>query len=342
MVKVNTPLTLEFLTPFLPLDNSIDIYIRRHAICNMKISNNTNWNLYRNFIVVFETGSYAKSADVLSVSRPAVSQSMKELGRQLGVKLFLSHPTGVTPTHEATILYNRIVSIVTKLQYAERDLSEFNPDTPVTLRIVVPATLASSVLVPFFKEFYSKHPNIKLEFYNRASEETYKLFADKKVDVVIDLEESVMNSEFQKFPLLTTKQIFCASKQFLKENNLSEEVTLEQLAGLPIICHKHHRKDLGELGLAESVYLTTATLEPILPMVEKGVGVGVYPSQYLVFKEDYKGIVQLRIEGVDVISETKLVYGYKIESFSLGIKLFTAELEKFVHLFNSRKSRESI
>lgn len=65
----------------------------------------TNLNLYRSFIAVYENGSISTAAKVLGLKQPTVTHNIKELEKTLGVILFIPHARGVTPTIAATKLY---------------------------------------------------------------------------------------------------------------------------------------------------------------------------------------------------------------------------------------------
>ena len=49
---------------------------------------NTDYNLYKIFLYLYEEKSISKTAAKLYVSQPAISYSLKELENQLGYTLF--------------------------------------------------------------------------------------------------------------------------------------------------------------------------------------------------------------------------------------------------------------
>ena len=71
---------------------------------------NINYNLYKSFLVVYETQNISKAADFLYISQPAVSHNIKELEKQLGIQLFFKKSNGMSATNEAEILYKYISS----------------------------------------------------------------------------------------------------------------------------------------------------------------------------------------------------------------------------------------
>lgn len=58
----------------------------------------------RHFLEVVETGSISAACEVLNITQPALSKSIKQLEQRLGVKLFERLPTGVALTRYQTLL----------------------------------------------------------------------------------------------------------------------------------------------------------------------------------------------------------------------------------------------
>jgi DNA-binding transcriptional LysR family regulator len=63
-----------------------------------------NLELYRIFREVARQQSFSGAAKALYISQPAVSQAVKQLEHQLGARLFMRGPRGVTLTGEGEIL----------------------------------------------------------------------------------------------------------------------------------------------------------------------------------------------------------------------------------------------
>ena len=71
---------------------------------------NINYNLYKSFLVVYETKNISRAADILYISQPAVSHNIKELEKQLNIQLFYKKSNGMSTTSEADVLYKYISS----------------------------------------------------------------------------------------------------------------------------------------------------------------------------------------------------------------------------------------
>lgn len=66
---------------------------------------NFNYDSIKYFISVAEKGSLLKAADSLGVTQSALSQSMKNLEQNLGVKLFNRNTRGIILTAEGKTFY---------------------------------------------------------------------------------------------------------------------------------------------------------------------------------------------------------------------------------------------
>lgn len=88
------------------------------------INHNFDLNLYRVFYMVAQTKSISKAAELLFVSQPAVSYSIKTLEEALGGKLFFRTPKGVQLTPEAEKLYDAVKNSYRSLTAGEKLFTE--------------------------------------------------------------------------------------------------------------------------------------------------------------------------------------------------------------------------
>jgi len=194
--------------------------------------NNTNWHLYKTFILVYETGSMNQVAEILNVSRSAVSQSIKELGNQLGVALFIPHSKGVIPTGEANNLYPTIKNAITSIVEVENSLRGFDHQSEAVLKIGLTIPSIEYCVLDYLKEFCTKYPNVQLEFYRR---DIMELLGSGKLDFVIEMGSVVGKHNFNTISLFDMNNTFIATKEFLKKHGLSQTISVDDLLRLPII-----------------------------------------------------------------------------------------------------------
>ena len=83
-----------------------------------------NLELYKTFYYVAKAGSITAAAQQLSLTQPAVSQSMKQLEAQLNVSLFQRTAKGIRLTKEGEILFPYAESCCESIRQGEQKLKE--------------------------------------------------------------------------------------------------------------------------------------------------------------------------------------------------------------------------
>lgn len=107
--------------------------------------------------------SFTKAAAELGVSRPAVSQSLKALERQLGVKLLYRTTRNMSLTEDGQRLLDAIASPLGMIERALQSVDAMRGE-PVGLLRVNTSRIAARVLVePHLGEFLARYPQLKLE-----------------------------------------------------------------------------------------------------------------------------------------------------------------------------------
>jgi DNA-binding transcriptional LysR family regulator len=121
---------------------------------------NTDYNLYKIFLYLFEERSISKTANKLYVSQPAISYSLKELETQLGYTLFYRNSKGIEPTMEAKELYSYISKAFNILKDAEEHIKNLNNLNIGCIRIGIPSYLGSFFLADVIQEFHKTYPGM--------------------------------------------------------------------------------------------------------------------------------------------------------------------------------------
>ena len=132
---------------------------------------NIDFELYRVFNEVANSGNITAAAEKLHISQPAVSKSIKSLENQLGGALFIRTKRGVTLTEEGKELYSYIKLAIEHIRNAENRFTDMiNLNTGI-IRIGISRTLVKYYLLPYLEKFHKKYPNIRIEIVtNKASE----------------------------------------------------------------------------------------------------------------------------------------------------------------------------
>ena len=289
---------------------------------------NTNWNLYRSFILAYETKNMHRVAEILNISPQAVRQNIKELTNQVGTKLFNASRSGVQPTSAAIELYKEIEPAVSQLCFGERNISEFNADSAATIRMITSATMTGIMMCDYFKIFKQKYPKVEIEIFNRADSESFNLLLQSKVDFIIDYDHICKKYDLKKIDLFVSNCILIASKNFIRENNLGKTITKFELSKTPIIGYdKNISQLISENNISALSFLKTATVEPVYTLVKSGIGIGIYFDDLL--KRQTNGEIDVILPADFELPKVTMSIGYK-GKLTKAAQVFVDGLIKYI------------
>lgn len=144
---------------------------------------NVNLELYRIFKIVADKGSFSSAAKGLFISQPAISQSICQLEKQLGIKLFKRSSKGVSLTSEGSVLYNYIESALKFINAGEEKLLRMSDLYCGEIKISAGDTLVKYFLLPYLERFNKLYPDINVKVTNRMSSESAELVRTGIVDI---------------------------------------------------------------------------------------------------------------------------------------------------------------
>ena len=300
----------------------------------MKTSN-TNYNLYKTFVVVYETQNTTKASELLFTSQSTVSYSIKELEKQLGTQLFVAitrgAKRGVQPTQAATELYNYVISALNTLNNGENRIQQFNELSTGVIRIGCPSYIANNILLDYLCEFNKKYPRIKLEIANKLKSELRDMLEKHDIDFLVDTSPIINDENFVIVDLMEMSYTFFASKTFLKENNLQTKISKEQLKTLPIILHnRSHRmiQNLNDkLGFEITPNIEATSSELMYGMVLKNMGIGYCVEPFLLNGCNREQIVKIKLD--TTLPITELVFAYHKDDTNNATQAFLIGLKEF-------------
>ena len=126
------------------------------------------------FIRVAETGSFARAAERMGLSKPVVSRRVARLEQRLGARLLTRTARGAQPTDIGRNYFARASSIVAELEAAEEVVAEAVTQIAGPIRLTAPLSFGTAHLAPALAEFALAHPRVELDIE----------FEDRTVDLV--------------------------------------------------------------------------------------------------------------------------------------------------------------
>ena len=244
---------------------------------------NINYNLYKSFLVVYETSNISKAAELLYISQPAVSHNIKELEKQLGVQLFYKRANGMSSTTEADTLYRYISSAFNSIWKGEMTISDMAGLKTGVVKIGTQSYLSVLFLSNIITEFRQKFPNIKIEINCKASTELLAGLQTQNIDVVIENQPiNIEKNNIEVKYLKSYSHCFVTTDKYF----VNKPISLDMLANFPLIITSQNSEEIKLLKnavpeLKLNPIIEAGSTESMLKLVRDGNGIGYVQEDYV-------------------------------------------------------------
>ncbi len=121
------------------------------------------FNAMRDFLAVAERGSLRAAARHLGSAQPAISHSIRELEKDLGVVLFERHSTGVVLTSMGEVFQRRAMTVFHELRRAREELDQLRGEVHGRLRVALASVPHIALLPNALRPFRQRYPNVTME-----------------------------------------------------------------------------------------------------------------------------------------------------------------------------------
>ncbi len=122
-----------------------------------------DWNLYRSFLAVLDSGSLSGAARMLGLTQPTVSRQIGLLEQALGRTLFLRTPAGLSPSDAALAMAPQARAMAAAAAALQRAVTEPEAAVAGTVRITASEVVGVERLPPVLAAIRARHPRMVLE-----------------------------------------------------------------------------------------------------------------------------------------------------------------------------------
>lgn len=240
---------------------------------------NHSMELYKIFYVVAKCGSISHAAKELTITQPAVSQSVKLLEDALQTKLFQRTSKGVCLTQEGEVLYSYVSQGYELIELGEKKLIQMQNLELGEVRIGASDMTLQFYLLPFLEKFHDQYPAIKVSVTNGPTPETVQNLREGRIDFGIVSAPFSNQNDIETINVREIEDIFVAGRKFLPYKN--KMLDLSQLETLPLIMleentssRKYMEQFLQQNMVKPNPEFELATSEMIVQFVIRNLGVG--------------------------------------------------------------------
>lgn len=247
--------------------------------------------MLKTFRLVAQTGSFAAAAERAALTQAAVSLQMRGLEDAVGQRLFDRRGRQITLTRQGRDLFPRVEQILA----LTADLTTTPIDAmegPVTIGAVVSVIGALSLVVA---ELKTAHPRLDVRLTSARSDELTDLVEQGEVDIaaVVARADDARADGLVWTPLYTEPMVMVVNRDVDEEDPqriLDAHAFLRFDRRVRTGLVVEHALRAAKLGVTE--YLELNSIETIVALVRKNVGVSVLP---LLHRGDWHSDPLLRI-----------------------------------------------
>lgn len=238
-----------------------------------------NLEYFKVFYYTAKLGSVTGAANELSISQPAVSQSLKALERSLGVPLFQRASKGVRLTGEGQLLFSSVEKGYEEIERGVEKIRQMLNLELGEVHIGASDMTLRFYLLPFLEEFHERHPGIKVSVANAPTPETLQLLRAGKIDFGVVSTPFGAGEDLCAEPVREIEDVFVAGRRFISYKN--KMLDLQELEQLPLIFLEDSTSTrtymdayLAENGVTVQPEFELSTSDMIVHFALRNLGIG--------------------------------------------------------------------
>ncbi|MED0870034.1 LysR family transcriptional regulator [Bacillus spizizenii] len=237
------------------------------------------------FYAVCQELHFTRAAEKVGISQPSLSQQIRLLEHEIGTPLFdrIGKKTALTESGKLLLKYTR--KIFYEVEQAKTSIDELNGLQRGTILVGTLLTVEDYLITPTLLNFHQKYPGVKISVFGLRTGDIHKQLIENKLDLGIVF-LPMKGDELESISLSTEEMAFAVPKGHPLENQ--EMLDVEVLKTTPSILLPQQyfiRKLIDEackdLGFFPKPIFEITTMQSLINMVIKGIGVTILPKPYL-------------------------------------------------------------
>ncbi|MBO1580172.1 LysR family transcriptional regulator [Bacillus sp. XF8] len=237
------------------------------------------------FRAVCEELHFTRAAEKVGSSQPALSQQIRLLEYEIGTPLFNRIGKKTALTESGRLLLRHTQNIFDELEQAQTAIKELNGLQRGSISIGTLLTVENYLIPPALLSFHHLYPNIEVSVLGLRTGDIMKNLLENKLDIGIVF-LPMNNNELETISLYKEDLALAVPNEHPLE--VKDMVSLEVLRTTPSILLPESyfirqliNKSCNELGFLPRPILEITTMESLINMVVKGIGITILPRPYL-------------------------------------------------------------
>ena len=265
-------------------------------------------------LAVVEFGSYTRAAEHLSLTQPAVTHHMKQLEKELDIRIFNRIGNRIRPTNEGQIL----------IGYARRNIALYEAMNQGSLdekkhfrrlTVGITPTAESNAAAEVLGEYSARNPGTRITIITDYINNLYSMLKNYEVDLVVS-EGKVQDESINSLLLDTDSLVLVLSNNHpLARKSM---ITVKELKELPLILRsassdtrnlfrahlESHNMSLDDFN----VILEIDNIGTIKNLVRREIGVSILSRSVCLDQLKKGSLSVLPIENLSMVREINILY----------------------------------
>jgi len=265
-------------------------------------------------LAVVEFNSYTRAAEYLSLTQPAVTQHIKQLEKELNIKIFNRVGKEIKPTNEGNIV----------IQYARRNIALYEKMKQSILdeqhhvrrlTVGITRTAESNAVAEVLGRYSVKNPGTTITIVSDSINNLYNMLKNYEIDLAV-VEGRVKDNSINSLLLDTDSLVLVVSNN----NPLAKKsmVTINELKKQPLILRTPSsgtrnlfiaHLESNNMSLDDfNVILEVDNIATIKDLIRRDIGVSILARSACLDELKKGKITALPIENLSMIREINILY----------------------------------
>lgn len=185
------------------------------------------------FQAVVEQGNFYLAAERCHISQSAISQQIKKLEEEIGIKLLSRHNRTFTLTTAGEHFYRKSLVITGDIKQLIRETKRIGNQTDTTLHLGCYKGYSGKELIKAISEFSESYPTVTIQVTAGSHEELFEALENHTIDIALSDQRRVFSEAYNNIILAKSKTYI----EISAKNPLSKlpEIEINELKNTPCI-----------------------------------------------------------------------------------------------------------
>jgi DNA-binding transcriptional LysR family regulator len=240
----------------------------------------------RSFIAITRCGSFRGAAEQLHLAQPSLSQQIRRLESELGVRLFDRTRRPIALTDPGRVLLARAADILRAVDQTTAEVKDFEKEFYGRVQVGAMQYLVHLELPDLLATFRERCPNADLHLRIGNTGEVLDMLVDNEVDVALIHGDGLeLPDGFSARPLRTEPLVLItalddrlARRRHVAWRDLSDADFIVFRAGASL--HHALMDACSRAGFVPKATLETADIATAVALVSRGLGIALLPQSF--------------------------------------------------------------